>query len=272
MTEPEWLTCDDPTPMLEDFPGGLTAEGRAARASERKLRLFACAWLRRVWHIFDDERCRWAVEAAERYAEGMATAEELEAAGSDADAAYGAGKRAAAAARQVTSAGRYSDVVALMTVSSFDTYYDVRLRALYYDPDLADEVRRREAICDAVPQGGVVLLDPEGTQGEPLLVDPNGWTAARREQADLVREVFGNPFRPIAVDPAWLTPTVTALAEAANEHRQLPSGTLDHARLAVLADALHEAGCTDAALLHHLRDRTPHVRGCWAVDLLLAKS
>jgi hypothetical protein len=70
LTEAEWLTCDDPTPMLEGFPGGLTAEGRAAAASARKLRLFACAWLRRVWQVFDDERCRRAVETAERFAEG----------------------------------------------------------------------------------------------------------------------------------------------------------------------------------------------------------
>jgi hypothetical protein len=39
----------------------------------------------------------------------------------------------------------------------------------------------------------------------------------------------------------------------------------------VLADALEEAGCTDASILEHLRSRGPHVRGCFAVDLLLGK-
>jgi hypothetical protein len=39
----------------------------------------------------------------------------------------------------------------------------------------------------------------------------------------------------------------------------------------VLADALGVAGCTDAHLLAHLRSPGPHVRGCWAVDLLLGK-
>ena len=96
MTEPEWLTCDDPDLMLEGFPGG-----RATHASERKLRLFACAWLRRVWHVFDDDRCRRAVETAERFAEGIATDEELAAAANNALDAYCDGKRAAAAAQQI---------------------------------------------------------------------------------------------------------------------------------------------------------------------------
>ena len=42
-------------------------------------------------------------------------------------------------------------------------------------------------------------------------------------------------------------------------------------RLAVLFDALEEAGCDDAEILNHLRSPGPHVRGCWAVDLLLGK-
>jgi hypothetical protein len=65
---------------------------------------------------------------------------------------------------------------------------------------------------------------------------------------------------------------VVALAQAAYEQRELPAGTLDMARLAVLADALEDAGCTDADLLSHLRGPGPHVRGCWAVDLILGKA
>jgi hypothetical protein len=37
------------------------------------------------------------------------------------------------------------------------------------------------------------------------------------------------------------------------------------------ADALEDAGCTDADLLGHLHGPWPHVRGCWAVDLVLGK-
>jgi hypothetical protein len=71
---------------------------------------------------------------------------------------------------------------------------------------------------------------------------------------------------------AWNAGAVRRLAEAAYAERQLPAGALDPARLAVLADALEEAGLTDAELLHHLRGPGPHVRGCFAVDAVLGKT
>jgi hypothetical protein len=92
--------------------------------------------------------------------------------------------------------------------------------------------------------------------------------ASRLRQAALLRELVGNPFRPPGVlDPAWLVwngGTVRKLAGEVYEARDL-------ARLPVLADALEDAGCTDAELLGHLRGPGPHVRGCWALDLILAK-
>jgi hypothetical protein len=86
-----------------------------------------------------------------------------------------------------------------------------------------------------------------------------------------LRDIFGNPFRPTTCDPAWRTPDAVALARAAYDERQLPAGTLDTARLVVLADALEEAGCDSADLLNHLRQPGDHVRGCWAVDAILGK-
>jgi hypothetical protein len=62
-----------------------------------------------------------------------------------------------------------------------------------------------------------------------------------------------------------------SLAEAAYEHRELPSGHLELARLAVLSDALEEAGAT-GEVLDHLRATGPHVRGCWALDLVLGRT
>jgi hypothetical protein len=86
--------------------------------------------------------------------------------------------------------------------------------------------------------------------------------------------IFGNPFRPVTLSPAvlaWNDATVVRLARATYEERHMPEGTLDNGRLAVLADALEEAGCSDADVLGHLRGQGKHVRGCWAVDLLLGK-
>jgi hypothetical protein len=86
-----------------------------------------------------------------------------------------------------------------------------------------------------------------------------------------LHEIVGNPFHSVSIDPAWLTTTVTDLATVAYNERFLQSGELDTARLAVLADALEEASCSNPDILGHLRSHGPHVRGCWAVDLLLGK-
>ena len=80
----------------------------------------------------------------------------------------------------------------------------------------------------------------------------------------LTRCVFGNPFRPVAVDPAWLTPAVVALARGIYEERAFD-------RMPILADALQDAGCDNDDILNHCRDDGPHVRGCWVVDLVLGK-
>jgi hypothetical protein len=97
---------------------------------------------------------------------------------------------------------------------------------------------------------------------------------AKAVQASLLRDIFGNPFRPASVNPAWLAwdnGAVVNLARAAYDNRALPAGTLDNARLGILADALEEAGCDNQAILGHLRSPGPHYRGCWPVDLVLAK-
>jgi len=46
----------------------------------------------------------------------------------------------------------------------------------------------------------------------------------------------------------------------------------DFDRLPILADALEDAGCDNTDLLNHCRQPGDHVRGCWAVDLVLGKS
>jgi hypothetical protein len=109
-----------------------------------------------------------------------------------------------------------------------------------------------------------------------LLVIEMATTARQRVNlCDSLREIFGNPFRPVTISPAyrsWNEATVVHLAQAAYDNRFLAAGTLDNARLAVLADALEEAGCSDEQILEHLRSGGEHYRGCFVVDALLGKT
>jgi hypothetical protein len=97
----------------------------------------------------------------------------------------------------------------------------------------------------------------------------SGWddalhAAAKQSQAAILRDIVGNPFRPMTLAATHRTPTVVSLARAAYDERHLPSGELDPPRLAVLADALEEGGAA-AEFLARLRSPGPHVRGCFAV-------
>jgi hypothetical protein len=82
--------------------------------------------------------------------------------------------------------------------------------------------------------------------------------------ADLLRDVVGNPFRPVTFDPSWLTSTVRILAEGIYSEKAFD-------RLPILADALQDAGCGNDDILTHCRGKGPHVRGCWVVDAVLNK-
>jgi hypothetical protein len=98
---------------------------------------------------------------------------------------------------------------------------------------------------------------------------PAGEARSRHEQfqCDLLRDIFGDPFSSSSVDAVWLTwngGTVPKLAQVIYDIRTFE-------RQPILADALEEAGCADAAILGHLRGPGPHVRGCWVLDLLLGK-
>lgn len=89
--------------------------------------------------------------------------------------------------------------------------------------------------------------------------------AERACQTVLVRELFGNPFRKVKFNAKWRTDTALALANRAYDAREF-------AALPILADALQDAGCDADDLLNHLRDTSAtHVRGCWALDLVLGK-
>src|SRR5262249_38372457 len=90
---------------------------------------------------------------------------------------------------------------------------------------------------------------------------------ARQQAAlcELLRDAFGDPFRPAAFDTRWRTPAVLSLAQAVYEGRSFRD-------LPVLADALEDAGCDSADFLTHFRGGGPHARGCWALDLVLGRA
>ncbi len=123
------------------------------------------------------------------------------------------------------------------------------------------------------------------THGDALFAAQEVWYAAEvgtsqtegdAAHADLLRDLFGPlPYRSVPLDPAWVAwnnGAVRQLAQAAYDEREMPGGTFDGAKVAVLADALEESGCSDEEIVKHLRGPGGHVRGCYVVDLLLNKS
>jgi hypothetical protein len=260
MDEEQWLCGTDPAALLAFVQG-------SGRASERKLRLFATACCRRIWHLLTDERSRKGVEVIEQYADGLAAQEQLldayDAAEAAAEEAYGvawdaaeasalgpdsvhgaweASMEASAAARAVVSA----------TAPASESIEEVTRKAQHALAHVASPIAFSE---DCHPDFDRRRAAESEEQANQLLV---------------LRCIFGNPFRaPPIIDLAWLTDIVKHLAEDIYEDRLMPSGELDGVRLAVLADALEEAGCPpDHELLAHFRGPGPHVRGCHGLDLL----
>jgi hypothetical protein len=224
MTETEWLACSDPNEML----GVLHLHGRL---SERKARLFACACCRRVWDELKDDRSRKAVIVTERFADGMATEEELEIASGAACAAW-------------DTDGGMSDCLD---------------RPLPYSA---------AAFNVAIPPGWWGAAPAFVAPYKIILEAARDKEVEGAKQCVILRDIFGNPFRPLANDPRrirWNGATILKLARVVyDEHR--------FGDLPILADALEEAGCTDAAILDHCRQPGEHVRGCWVVDLILGKA
>jgi hypothetical protein len=85
-----------------------------------------------------------------------------------------------------------------------------------------------------------------------------------KPQANLVREILGNPYRAAKFDKAWRTDTAVSLARTMYESREFSA-------MPILADALQDAGCDNEDILSHCRGAGPHVRGCWVCDFLLGK-
>jgi hypothetical protein len=122
----------------------------------------------------------------------------------------------------------------------------------------------REATDESAP---VAARETAGLVSVVADPDPANRELEDRVQADLLRDIFANPFRHTTLDPGWLIRNggvVVKLAQGIYAERAFD-------RLPILADALEDAGCGDADILAHCRGGGEHVRGCWVVDLLLGK-
>lgn len=200
-------------------------ESLEQRASDRKLRLLAVSFARRAIHLCGSKRVAEALEVAERVAD-----REL------------SGAKRGAARRWLK--GTWSQPVSEALVASSN------MAAVYSG----------WAAANALAHEGSTSLDED--QKEQHVQRQREKELAT--QSVILRDIFGNPFRPGAFSPEWRTDTALSLARQMYESRNFSA-------MPVLADALQDAGCDSKDILTHCRNDGPHVRGCWVVDLVLGK-
>jgi hypothetical protein len=251
VTEDRWLTSTDSRLLFQWLarPGG-----------DRKTLLWFAACGRAIWPLLPCEHSRQAIEWLERDVEGVV--------------------------KSVTSSLAW---LAEADQFRFDFFGEHRDQFPEYEAETAEWIQQ----VGQMPLAELHSLagwDAETDSTDPLSLlseaagfavsclsdnirdqKPLFWVLARGDfvrflNPHLLRCIFGNPFRPVAFDPAWRTESAVALARTAYDTRNF---TL----LPILADALEEAGCDHADLLTHCRDpQATHARGCWVVDLVLNKS
>jgi hypothetical protein len=225
MTEREWLRAKNPTLLFDHLQSAVAAS--RTKQGRRRLHLVACGCCRLVWDHLTDPRAMIAIETAERFADGEARA---------------------------TDVGKVARRLEKLTMGGY----------LPDDPG----VQVRTAVCMAATAASTTrpLLTAEAMLSFPLPLA--GYCGPPREAraliADLIRDIFGNPFRPQGPDPTWRTSAVTALARQMYDAREFSA-------MPILADALQDAGCDCEDILNHCRAPGVHVRGCWVVDLVSGK-
>jgi hypothetical protein len=136
---------------------------------------------------------------------------------------------------------------------------------LLTDERFRNKMSVRDRYFDALATEDELDLAIKAADDVPNHVWLDAWDSiSPQRQVEILRDLFGNPFRLVPLDPSWRTRRVLALAQEVYDNRAFD-------RLPLLADALEGAGCRDADILAHCRGAGPHVKGCWAVDLLLGK-
>ncbi len=253
-SEPQdWAVSQQPNWMLSQLP---------PQTSERKWRLFAVACCRSIWSMLVDARVRDVVDKAELYADNLISLQVLDQAREQAHSA------ALEVARSIFAITDHQE-------EPIDGDEPFWASWAYYDLSWAFQAASSSAAQDrkSLERTSWMVRNACSARSAQYATDPNSsrataWQDTGARQCELIREIFGNPFRPATIHPVWLTSSVREVARRIDL-------TCRFFELPILADALEEAGCDNPEILDHCRIRPPsgrkHVRGCWVVDLVLGK-
>jgi len=243
MTEAEWQNCSDPQLMLDCLR-------QSGVATDRKLRLFAVACCRRIWHLLVDERSRAAVCAVERFADGLEQPGFVESQREQAETACEEKRNAVSptlAVEQLNTYWAQSAEANASWVAWLATWNGQPSKAIVTMTDMAQ----------FVALFGAVTRQPEHQGRIETIAEESEY------QCCLLRCIFDDPFRPTpALNPSSRTREVLDLARAMYDHR-------DFSQMLALVQRLEAAGYDDSDIVAHCRSRSEHVRGCWVVDLVL---
>jgi len=245
MTEKEWLACDRPHWMLNHL--------RPWKRRGRKMCLYICASWRRpdTWHRLK-EPCVRLLAVAERYADGLVGREEYEAARQEVRKMTKRDKLAGGENGPPLYGQALLDCLRFKHLPGWEGVAATVGKFNYLDDDTR---RNREAMRS---RGMDVITEEQAVEVQ------KEYDAFMADHTNFLRDIFGNPFRPVSIDPTWRTPKVETLAQAIYDDHTFQG-------MPVLADALEETRCTNQDIPSHCRGPRPHVRGCWVVDLILSK-
>ncbi len=255
MTEAEWNASADPQAMLAAVSG---------KVSDRTLRLFSCSCCRAIWEGQECAQCA----SVSPHPDGL---------GYYCPVCHGSGRVGGLSdprsRRAVEVAERFADGEATE---------EERNAAWQVASDAGEDFDR---VYDAENFNLAVMAQSCVRHNVAEILKANRNRVPAATQAALLRDIVGNPWRPVRLcdgpkrvypanqDPAWLDVsvlrwndgTIPKLAAA------MYSGN-DFSAMSILGDALEDAGCSDIDILTHARSAGPHVKGCFLVDLLLGKS
>ena len=232
------------------------------RATARKGRLYLCGGCRQVWDLLYDDASRTAVEVGERFVDGEATLKDLKDADYDSEPSAWMLFLDTPSLRLLGPNQELPPGIRRLIEMGILTEAEYRSGAPEIgptdDPDNLNWVRTACALANMCVWSSI-NFEAAWSQNLKDRTKHVGWP-----DGDIIRDLFGDPFRPVAFDLRWRTTDAIGLARAIYDDRAFD-------RLPILADALMDAGCDDEDILAHCRTDGPHVRGCWVVDLVLGK-